>query len=357
MNWRFSLDNIREANDRVLMIMDKMELPNIYRQNIGKLHTASDGSKYIVRRESLHASSSFKYFGQEQGISVNTFIDERNFLWYSTIMSAATRESMGVIDGLMHNDVVKSDIHSTDTHGYSEAIFGLTHMLGISFAPRLKGLKNQQLYIFKHHSRHERKDWSIAPDSYVNERIIRQNWDDFLRLVATIKLKENSASDIFRRLNSYSRQHALYQTVKAFGQIIKSLFILRYLDDLELRQAIEKQLNKVELANRFSRAVAIGSPREFLQAEPEEQEIAESCNRLIKNSIVCWNYLYLTHLLETMTDPQEKEVLLSIISSHSIITWSHINMLGEYDFSEEKRRDSIGITPPEMRRLNPKKKR
>jgi TnpA family transposase len=80
--------------------------------------------------------------------------------------------------------------------------------------------------------------------------------------------------------------------MKAFGQIIKSLFILRYIDELELRQAIEKQLNKVELANRFTRAVAVGNPREFTQAEKEDQEIAEGCNRLIKNCVVCWNYLY-----------------------------------------------------------------
>lgn len=146
----------------------------------------------------------------------------------------------------MHNDVVKSDIHYTDTHGYSEAIFSLTHMLGFSFAPRLKGLKNMQLYIFKHHNKEDRKDWKIVPDHYVNEKLLYQNWDDFLRLVVTIKLKENTVSDIFQRLNSYSRQHTLYQTIKAFGQIIKSLFILRYLNEVELRQTIEKQLNKVE---------------------------------------------------------------------------------------------------------------
>ncbi len=54
-----------------------------------------------------------------------------------------------------------------------------------------------------------------------------------------------------------------------------------HIDDLELRQAIAKQLNKIELANRFTRAVAVGNPREFTQAEKEEQEIAEACNRLI----------------------------------------------------------------------------
>ncbi len=39
-----------------------------------------------------------------------------------------------VLDGLLHNEVVESDIHSTDTHGYTEVIFALTYLLGIQFA-------------------------------------------------------------------------------------------------------------------------------------------------------------------------------------------------------------------------------
>ena len=175
--------------------------------------------------------------------------------------------------------------------------------------------------------------------------MILENWDQLLRLVATIKLKENTASDIFRRLNSYSRQHALYQTTKAFGQIIKSLFILRYLDDVTLRQSIEKQLNKVELANRFTRAVAVGSPREFIFASKEEQELAETCNRLIKNSIICWNALYLTRKLQRITDPDARAEFIEEIKTHSLMSWAHINMLGRYDFSEETLRDSVGILP------------
>lgn len=344
VNWRFSLDNIRAANESVLQAMDKMDLPNVYRREHKRLHTASDGQKFEVRGDSLHASRSFKYFGQGQGVSAYTFVDERNLLWHSLVISAANRESAFVIDGLMHNDVVKSDIHSTDTHGYTEAIFGLTHLLGFSFAPRIKGIGKQTLYIFKPKNQTS-KDWKIKPGKTINETVLRENWDDLLRLVATIKLKESTASDIFRRLNSYSRQHALYQTLKAFGQIIKSLFILRYINDVTLRQAIEKQLNKVELANRFTRAVAVGNPHGFTQVEKEEQEIAEACNRLIKNSIICWNYLYLSRQLEKATDPEANEALRKIIAKQSPMAWAHINMLGEYDFSEEKLKDSLGILP------------
>ena len=129
------------------------------------------------------------------------------------------------------------------------------------------------------------------------------------------------------------------------GQIIKSIFILRYIDDLELRQAIEKQLNKIELANRFTRAVAVGNPREFTQAEKEEQERAEACNRLIKNSIICWNYLYLARQPEKAPDAETRKNILRLIATRSPMSWAHINMLGEYDFSEEKLRDAPGILP------------
>lgn len=346
VNWYFSLDNIRAANDRIVAFMDEMELPNIYRREQGKLHTSSDGQKFEVRTDSLNANYSFKYFGKGQGISVNTFIDDRNLLWHSLVFSASERESAYVIDGLMYNDVIKSDIHSTDTHGYSEAIFAATHLLGFSFAPRIKNLKKQALYIFKSRQKADHPDWELKPDKYIEREIIKEFWDDILRFIVTIKLKETTASDIFRRLNSYSKQHRLYQALKAFGQIIKSDFILRYIDDVELRQAIEKQLNKVELANRFTRAVAVGNPRDFTQGNKEDQEIAEACNRLIKNTLICWNYLYLSQKLARMKDPEEKEKLLSAIASHSIISWEHMNLLGEYDFSDNKLKDSVGIILP-----------
>ena len=184
----------------------------------------------------------------------------------------------------------------------------------------------------------------MKPSQFVSEDLIVEQWDEILRFIATIKLKEATASDIFRRLNSYSKQHKLYQALKAFGQIIKTDFILRYLDDIDLRQAIEKQLNKVELANGLTRAVAVGNPREFVQTEKEEQDIAEACNRLIKNSIICWNYLYLTKKMIQCKDVEQKETLKKAIQTHSVLCWEHVNLLGEYDFSDAKLRDSIGLS-------------
>ena len=265
-----------------------------------------------------------------------------------TVINVSEREAAYVIDGLMHNDVIESDIHSTDTHGYSEMIFGVTHLLGISFAPRIKDIKDQKLYSFESKSKLTELGYQLFPDGKINNRIIINNWDDILRFVTTIKLKETEASQLFRRLSSYSRQHPLYQALKEFGKIPKSLFLLQCIDDVILRQIIEKQMNKLENSNKFGKAVFYGNNQEFQQATKEEQIISSNCRRLIENAIICWNYLYLTQLILSAETSEQRQNLVNIIKNGSPVVWRHINLQGEYDFSEEKLKESIRFQLPEL---------
>jgi len=43
-----------------------------------------------------------------------------------------------------------------------------------------------------------------------------------------------------------------------------------------------------------------------------------------------------------------RQVFLDAVAHRSVISWQHINLLGEYDFSDEKLRDSFGIRPPKL---------
>ena len=347
VNWYFSLQNVQGGNDRILQFVDRMDLPNRYWRKPAPLHTSSDGQKFEVAVDSLNANYSFKYLGKDKGVSVVTFIDMRELMWHSTVISAAEREAAYVIDGLMHNDVVKSDIHSTDTHGYSEVIFAATHLLGFQFAPRIKGLGRQRLYAFKNRKHDEEQGQGLLPNRYIRETLIEEQWDEILRFIATLRLKVATASQLFRRLNAYSRQHPLYQALKEFGKIPKTLFILKYVDDPALRQAIEKQLNKVEGSHKFAKAISFGHNQEFIQSEKEDQEIAEGCRRLIKNAIVCWNYLYLARELDTEKNEVRRAELIEAIRNGSVVAWKHFNLHGEFDFSDERMVDSVGLMVPE----------
>jgi Tn3 transposase DDE domain/Domain of unknown function (DUF4158) len=198
VNWYFSLENVQGANDRIVPFLDRMDLPNRYRREEEVLHTSSDGQKFEVAVDSLNANYSFKYLGKDRGVSVVTFIDMRDLMWHSTVISSAEREAAYVIDGLMHNDVIKSDVHSTDTHGYSEVIFATTYGLGFEYAPRIKGVGRQQLYAFEKRQHYEELGYTLLPDRYVHEAVVEEQWDEILRFIATIRWKVTTASQLFK---------------------------------------------------------------------------------------------------------------------------------------------------------------
>jgi hypothetical protein len=103
-------------------------------------------------------------------------------------------------------------------------------------------------------------------------------------------------------------------------------------ESISLRQRIEKQLNKIELANRFSKAVFFANNQEFQDGSLEEQEIATACKVLIQNAIILWNTIYLSQQLSNTSNTEEQDEMLNAITSGSLLTWQHVNLQGEYDF-------------------------
>lgn len=336
------IDNIKRANDSVLKKLD--EIADYF--NASNLrHTSGDGQKYNIDGCSLNASASYKYHGTGKGVTSYIFLDDRFAHFYATVISPSEREACYVLDGMMHNHIVKSDIHSTDMHGFTEAVFGLMHMMGITFGPRLKNLSDQTLYGFK--STKANKDDFITPKKNLNIDLIKQNWDDILRISATIKLRYASSSQLFKKINSYSKQHTLYKALKEFGRLRKTLFVLRYMQDIGFRQAIEKQLNRGENSNKFSKAVAFGNNQEIMFEEKEEQEIAENCRQLIKNAIILWNYLYLVKMLQS-DDHAMAQYALVTLKKGNVLAWKHILLHGEYDLSRENTHDDFGLADPKI---------
>lgn len=135
--------------------------------------------------------------------------------------------------------------------------------------------------------------------------------------------------------------------MKEFGRLRKTLFVLRYMQDIGFRQAIEKQLNRGENSNKFSKAVAFGNNQEIMFEEKEEQEIAENCRQLIKNAIILWNYLYLVKMLQS-DDHAMAQYALVTLKKGNVLAWKHILLHGEYDLSRENTHDDFGLADPKI---------
>ena len=100
--------------------------------------------------------------------------------------------------------------------------------------------------------------------------------------------------------------------------------------------------------NSFQRKQYFDFPSTPIRRWPPQSGLTEACKLLIKNCIICWNYLYLSQKLEEIKDTASREAFLDAVAHGSVVAWQHLNLLGEYDFSDEKLRDSIGIRPPKL---------
>jgi len=117
-----SIKNLQRANDCLVKTIQSLSLPTIFNENSGRLHTSSDGKKVIINVNSLLANYSYKYYGKEQGISVNSFLDEKQSFFHVNVLTSSDREAPFVLEGLVSSkhsldtDGMFEHMHSTDTH-------------------------------------------------------------------------------------------------------------------------------------------------------------------------------------------------------------------------------------------------
>ncbi|MEO7860633.1 MAG: hypothetical protein ABIU05_09330 [Nitrospirales bacterium] len=65
------------------------------------------------------------------------------------------------------------------------------------------------------------------------------------------------------------------------------------------------------------------------------------------------DYLYLSRELDKQPDEVHRMVLIDTLRNGSVSTWRHFNLHGEFDFSDERMVDSIGLGLPKRPSLKP----
>jgi hypothetical protein len=76
--------------------------------------------------------------------------------------------------------------------------------------------------------------------------------------------------------------------------------------------------------------------------------MADVYYRLIRNAIICWNYLSLSQVLAEEPEHERGQALWTALQNDSMVHWQHLNPHGQYDFSEEKLLYSVGLDLPKI---------
>jgi TnpA family transposase len=89
-----------------------------------------------------------RYYGYyDKAIGLYTPGSDQSAVYSTKVISCRPREALYVLDGLLENNtILHIREHTTETHGYTESVFALCPLLGFYCMPRIRDLKDQQLY-------------------------------------------------------------------------------------------------------------------------------------------------------------------------------------------------------------------
>ena len=142
--------------------------------------------------------------------------------FHSNVIGATAGEAPFVLDGVVGNAAEFDPlVHYVDTGGVSDYVFALFHLLGLSFAPRLRDFPDRRLTCFGRPGRW--RALSAIMGRPVNEEVVREHWSDVLRLAAGIRTQSLKPSSMLRKLGAYRQQNRLHLALGEIGRIERSL--------------------------------------------------------------------------------------------------------------------------------------
>ena len=312
--------------------------------------SSSDGQNFKAGGRGHFAGQVNLKYGSEPGVQFYTHISDQYAPFHTKVINATVRDATHVLDGLLyHESELHIKEHYTDTAGFTDHVFALMHLLGFRFAPRIRDLADKRLYL--HTDPKLYPTLSSLIGGGINLKVIRAHWDEILRLAASIKQGTVTASLMLRKLGSYPRQNGLAVALRELGRLERTLFTLDWLQNVELRRRVQIGLNKGEAKNALARAVFFNRLGELRDRRFENQRYRASGLNLVVAAIVAWNTVYLERSVNSLRENQAvDDDLLQYLSP---LGWEHINLTGDYVWSQSKKVENGGFRPLRKAAENP----
>jgi len=238
--------------------------------------------------------------------------------------------------------------HSGDGHSINQVNFTLFNTIEHSYMPHFPSIWKKSIVCFGPLSQYENA--IIKPDHQVREKLIIDEWPDAKHVLASILGNETDQSTIIAKLSSHQYSSKTKEALWEYDSILRSIYILHYIDDITIRQSVRAALNRGESYHQLYKAIAHVNGGRFRGGSELEIEIWSECTRLVASAVIYYNAYILSSLLENAQTQAEIDFIIQL----SPIAWSHINFLGRYEFDQKYTLADINKWIKEID-VNPKK--
>ena len=270
------------------------------------------------------------------------YISDTYIALFSRFIPVGVWEAVYLIQGLLdqQSKVKPSRVH-TDTQGQALPVYALAHLFGFDLMPRVRNWKDLIFYRPAAEVRYRHIDALFGEPgrNVIDWDLIENHYLDMMRVVLSIQEGKISSATLLRRLSTYSRHNNFYKAFRReVGRVIRTVQLLRFLSDPQLRRRTTAETNKAESYNRFSDWCRFGNHGVIAADDPDEQE------KILKFSTLLTNAVIFHTTLDMMTAVRE------LIADGWSITLEDLAVLSPYLTARIQRfgvyaTDEITLTP------------
>jgi TnpA family transposase len=249
---------------------------------------------------------------------------------YDAPLPLLQRQAGAAIEGVLRQRVTPIRQLAVDTHGFTFVALGLAKFLGFDLCPRQHDMREQWLHV--------PRDWPVMPALEkvlrrdVDLNLIHAEYDNVLRLVASIEEGYTSPTYVLERLGVAARGTPTYAALTHIGRLWTSVYLCDYAAQPPFRRTVNRLLVRGESVHQLERAIHYGPIRADRGRRREELVLISGALTLLTNAVIAFNTWKLHEVLDrrrTTGRPIPADAILAHIAP---IAFSHINFRGSYRF-------------------------
>ena len=242
---------LRKTNDRVLDFMQQHPIVKHW----GKGTLASSDSMSLEATRHLWVSR-VDPRRRRHAVGMYTHVLDQWGIAYDQPIILNRRQAGAAIEGAVRQEQRMLERVTVDTHGYTDFGMALAKLMGFDLCPRLAYLTDRKLFVPRGFAVPE----ILKPivKQTVSLAKVRSDWDDLVRIAASVQTGWCSVVLALDRYGSATRGDPVYKAGVALGQIIRSLYLCDYLANPDFRTIILKLLNYGESIHTLQRAIYAG---------------------------------------------------------------------------------------------------
>jgi TnpA family transposase len=211
--------------------------------------------------------------------------------------------------------------------------------------PRLN-VSKQQLYKLDRTQHYGRLDDIIH--GTVDTALIREQWDQLVRIAASLRNRTAPAHVVLRRIASSAPSDRPAKALTALGRALRSLYLLRYIHEKDLRGRMQLQVNRGEFRHKLARRLFFANQGAFQTGDYEEIMNKATCLSLLSNAVLVWNTVQMSSIIDQLRASGET-ITHEDLGRVSPLAFSHIIPNGTY-FT---RRSSVEPDGASTKQVNP----